>query len=87
MLAVASQAAQTITALWPKQKGAAIAAAIINTAVGVTKALTLGAPPWNFAMAALVAASGAAQIAAIRSTGEDGNSAGASVAAAPARRA
>jgi hypothetical protein len=85
MLDTASMAAQTITALWPKQKGAAIAAAIINTAVGVTKALSSAPPPWNFVQAALVAAQGAAQIAAIRSTNEDGAGGGTTTpAAAPA---
>lgn len=66
--------ANAITAIWPKQKGAAIAAAIINTAVGVTNALKQGVPPWNFAQAALIAAAGAAQIAQIRSTSETGGS-------------
>jgi hypothetical protein len=83
MLDTASMAASVITQLWPKQKGAAIAAAIINTAVGVTKALSSAPPPWNFIQAALVAASGAAQIASIRSTNEDGNGSGTS-APAPA---
>jgi hypothetical protein len=83
ILAVATQAAQTITALWPKQKGAAIAAAIINTAVGVTNALRTGVPPWNFAQAALIAAAGAAQIASIRSTNETGASGGSSTPVAP----
>jgi hypothetical protein len=72
ILDTASEAARAITALWPKQKGAAIAAAIINTAVGVTNALRTGVPPWNMAQAALIAAAGAAQIASIRSTSEDG---------------
>jgi hypothetical protein len=56
-----------LTQLWPQQKHAAIAAAVINTAVGVTKKLTSGIPPWNLAQAALVAAAGAVQIATIRS--------------------
>jgi hypothetical protein len=73
MLQTASTAAQAITALWPKQKGAAIAAAIINTGVGITRALTTGFPPWNIAQAALIGAMGAAQIAQIRSTNEDGS--------------
>ena len=64
MMDVATTAAQTITMLWPKQKGAAIAAAIINTAVGITRAMQLP-PPWDVAKAALVAAQGAAQIATI----------------------
>ncbi len=87
ILNTASMLAQTITAIWPQQKGAAIAAAIINTAVAVTKALTSGIPPWNFAQAALVAAQGAAQIAQIRNTNKDGSGSAPSVgggAAAPA---
>jgi hypothetical protein len=35
---------QTITALWPKQKGAAIAQAIINTSVGVIRRQLVSAP-------------------------------------------
>jgi hypothetical protein len=67
MLDTASMAAQTLTAVFQKEKWAAVGAAAINTAVGVTKALSSGYPPWNFAQAALVAAQGAAQIAAIKS--------------------
>jgi hypothetical protein len=74
MIDTASEAARAISAIWPKQKGAAIAAAIINTAVGVTNALRQPGPPgWNMAQAALIAAAGAAQIAQIRSTNEDGS--------------
>jgi len=68
---VARTAASTITALFPKQKGAAIAAAIINTAVGITEAMKLTFP-LNFIQAGLIAATGAAQIAAIRSTNLSG---------------
>jgi hypothetical protein len=67
MLDTANAAAGLITQLWPQEKAAAVASAIINTAVGVTKALTSGIPPWNLAQAALVAAAGAVQIATIRS--------------------
>jgi hypothetical protein len=77
ILEVASTAAQTITALWPKQKGAAIAAAVINTAVGITRALATLPPPYSWAQAALIAASGAAQIATISSMNEKGGSAAA----------
>lgn len=69
---LASQTASTLTDIFGQNKLAAVASAIINTAVGVTKALSAAPPPWNFAMAALVAASGAAQIASIRSTTQDG---------------
>jgi len=48
------------------QQGIAIVNAIINTAQGVSKALTL-LPPFSFIMAGLVAAAGAAQVALIAS--------------------
>lgn len=69
---LATQTASTITAIFGQNKGAAIASAIINTAVGISKALSAYPPPFNFAMAALVAASGAAQIATIKSTTQNG---------------
>jgi len=47
------------------RKAAGIASAVVNTAEGVTRALSSAAPPLNFINAAAVAASGAAQIAAI----------------------
>lgn len=72
ILNTASLAASTLTAVFGKSKLAAIGAAIINTAVGVTKALSASPPPYNFINAALVAAAGAAQIAAIKSTSETG---------------
>jgi hypothetical protein len=71
VIRVAQTAAQTITALWPKQKGAAIAAATINTGVAVTEALKLTFP-LNFIQAGLVLAAGVAQINAIRSTSQSG---------------
>lgn len=46
---------------------AGIANAIVNTAEGVTKALSAYPPPLSFAMAAAQAAAGAAQISAIKS--------------------
>jgi hypothetical protein len=51
-----------------KNKAVAIAAAIINTAVGVSKALSAYAPPVSFVMAALQAAAGLAEITTIKST-------------------
>ncbi len=69
---VASMTASTITDIFGQNKGAAIASAIINTAVGITKALSAAPPPYNFAMAALVAASGVAQLASIKSTTQTG---------------
>ena len=72
ILQTASMAAQAITALFPKSKGAAIAAALINTAVGITRALSEVPWPWNWVQAGLIAAQGAAQIAAIRSASPTG---------------
>jgi hypothetical protein len=72
VLDVASETATVLTQVFGQNKAAAIASAIINTAVGITKALSAYPPPYNFAMAALVAASGAAQLAAIRSTSSTG---------------
>ncbi len=68
---LATSAANALTTIFGKSKAAAIAAAIINTGVGITKAMEL---PWpfNLAQAALVAATGAAQIANIRSTNLSG---------------
>lgn len=86
---LATQTASTITAVFGQNKGAAIASAIINTAVGITKALSAYPPPYNFAMAALVAASGVAQLAAIKSTTQTGggSSAGASTSTAASQAA
>lgn len=72
MLSTASLAARAITELFPKSKNAAIAAAIINTAVGITKALSELLAPWSWIQAGLIAAMGAKQIATIRSTTQDG---------------
>jgi hypothetical protein len=63
----ASDVASSLTTIFKGNKAASIAAAIINTAVAITKALSAYPPPWSFAMAALQAAAGAAQIAAIKS--------------------
>jgi hypothetical protein len=90
---LASTTASALTTIFENNKTAAIAAAIINTAQGVTKALSEYPPPYSFAMAALQGAAGLAQIAKIRSTtaqsssastGTATPSAGASFAAAPA---
>lgn len=91
MLETATMAASTISAVFKNNKGASIAAAIINTAVGITKALAQGGM-WGWAQAALIGAAGVAQVAAISNTNEDGSgggaanvsSSGAAAAAAPA---
>lgn len=65
---LASNVASSLTTIFGKSKAASIAAAVINTAQAITK--NLSAYPWpiSAAMAALAAASGAAQIATIKST-------------------
>jgi hypothetical protein len=68
----ASLVASTLTTVFGKSKAAGIAAAIINTAVGITNALAKLPPPYSWAQAALIAASGAAQIATISSTNANG---------------
>jgi ribosomal protein L12E/L44/L45/RPP1/RPP2 len=73
----ASLVASTLTTVFGKSKAAGIAAAIINTAVGITNALAKLPPPYSWAQAALIAASGAAQIATIKSTNEKGGGGGA----------
>jgi hypothetical protein len=73
----ASLLASTLTTVFGKSKAAGIAAAIINTAVGITNALANLPPPWSWAQAALIAASGAAQIATIKSTNQNGGGGGA----------
>jgi hypothetical protein len=83
LVGVARSVGSAIAQMWPKQKGAAIAAAIINTAAGVTEAMKLPFP-LNWAQAAAVAAMGAAQIGTIRSTNSDGASGGAPSASAGA---
>jgi hypothetical protein len=47
--------------------------------VGITKALATLPPPWSWAQAALIAASGAAQIATIKSTNQNSGGAAPSV--------
>lgn len=75
MLDTATMAASTISAVFKNNKGASIASALINTAVGITKALAQGGI-WGWAQAGLIAAAGAAQVAAISSTNEDGSGGG-----------
>lgn len=75
MLDTATMAASTISSVFKNNKGASIASALINTAVGITKALAQGGI-WGWAQAGLIAAAGAAQVAAISSTNEDGTGGG-----------
>ena len=69
---LAKGAAGALQQLFPKNKAFAYANAIINTAEAVTKALAAYPPPFNFGMAAAVAAAGAAQVAAIARTSATG---------------
>lgn len=52
-------------AMFEINKAASLASAVVNTAQGVTKALSAYPPPLSFVMAAAQAAAGAAQISAI----------------------
>lgn len=83
---LASTVATALTTMFGDSKAAAIAAAVINTAQGVTKALSTLPPPFSFAQAALTAAMGVAQIAKIKSTtlGGGGSASVPSVSAAAA---
>jgi len=62
-----ANAASLLSAAFPKDKGLAIAAALINTYQGATKAIAQGGFA-GFAMAAAVIAFGLAQVAKIRET-------------------
>jgi len=48
-----------------QEKAVALMSAIVNTAAGVTKALSSGIPPWNIILAGITAAAGAVQIGLI----------------------
>ena len=67
MMDTATLAASTLTQVFADNKAAAIAAAAINTAVGITRALQLPTP-MSWIQAGLIAASGVAQMATIRSS-------------------
>lgn len=77
--ALLSQVVSTGQAIFGENKKWAIAEAAISTYQGVAKALGAYPPPFNFAMAALVAAQGMAQVAAIRSTNGGSSGGGGSV--------
>jgi len=79
-----NQVKATGAAIFGENKKWAIAEALINTYQGVTKALGSAEPPFNFALAALVAAQGFAQVAAIRSTNGGSGGGSASVSAGSA---
>ncbi len=62
-------------------KKLAMAMAVVDTAMGVSKALGSAPPPMNFIMAAMTAASGAVQLATIQSTQYQGREKGGPVSA------
>jgi len=68
---LAQTTGQALDAIFKENKAAAIANVLISTAVGIAKAMEL-APPFDFIKAGLVAATGVAQLAAIRSTNKSG---------------
>jgi hypothetical protein len=77
-LGAAGNIAGSLAQAFPKQKAFAVAAAVINVAEGITKALSLPFP-LNWLQAAAVAAAGLAQINAIKSAQPGGTSSAPSV--------
>ncbi len=72
-----ADAAMTLASdVFGQSKEMSIAAAIINTAEGVTKAFSSAAPPLSYVYAALTAAAGIAEIAKIESTSPSGGAGG-----------
>ncbi|MEY4763015.1 MAG: hypothetical protein RLZZ200_2871, partial [Pseudomonadota bacterium] len=61
----AKQHRKTAMTLFALSKAAAIASAIVNTALAVTQALGSAPPPYSFILAAISAAAGAAEIGVI----------------------
>lgn len=69
---LASATASALTSIFGKSKLAAIASAVINTAQAITRNIAQYPGPLGAAMAGIAAATGAAQIAAIKSTNMGG---------------
>ena len=67
-----------LTAAFASSKEIAIANTVVNTALGISNALAMQPPPLGIAMAAIIAASGAVQLAKIRSTNIGGGGGGSS---------
>jgi hypothetical protein len=74
--ALASITSQALSSIFKNNKTAAIASSMINTYQGITKCIATLQPPYSWAAAALTAAQGFAQVAAIRSTSETGGGGG-----------
>jgi hypothetical protein len=93
MESLAGTVSSALGSIFGESKGVAIAQALINTYQGISKAIATYPPPMSGIMAAVQAAAGFAQVAAIRRTtksgggsgGSAGASAGAGAAAAPAQ--
>lgn len=73
---MASSMSQTLGAIFKESKTAAIAQALINTYQGISKAIAHYPPPYSYAMAAMQAAQGFAQVSAIRSTSQTSSGSG-----------
>ncbi len=85
---LAGATSTALRTIFKESKGAAIAGALIDTASAVVKTLAkYGATPPGLALAALAAATGAAQIMAIKSASYGGSGGGGSVAAVPSASA
>lgn len=87
MDALASSVSSNLSTIFGDTKAVAIATALINTYQGITKALATYPPPIAQAMAAIQAAAGFAQVAAIRkqtSKGGGGGGSGSAAASSPA---
>jgi hypothetical protein len=69
---LASQVGNSLTQLFNKSKGVAIASALINTFEAVTKAMAAYPPPYSFIAAGAALAAGLAQVQNIRKTNKDG---------------
>jgi len=75
-----SSTANFLDTMFANNKTAATASALINTYQGITKALASYPPPYSYAMAAMQAAMGFAQVRSIQSTSKNSSGGGASVA-------
>lgn len=76
--AMLSSTSHFLDTMFQNNKTAASASALINTYQGITKALASYPPPMSYAMAAMQAAMGMAQVRAIQSTSKSSTGGGAS---------
>jgi len=77
MDALASSVSQNLSTIFGDTKAVAIATALINTYQGITRAIATYPPPLSYAMAAIQAAAGFAQVANIRKQTSSGGGSGA----------